>query len=524
MVAKRTSPYSAKDEQQLMVELWDPAISDDPYAFVMFVFPWGQKGTPLEHHHGPRTWQKEKLQQIRDTIAKNRNLERQARDMATKGVIYEIFRDATVSGRGSGKSALVAWLIWWFMSTRIGGTAIITANTETQLKSRTWAELGRWHTMALNAHWFERGAMNLKPAEWFEAELKKQLKVDTGYYYAQAQLWSEENPDAFAGVHNHAGILVVMDEASGIPECIWTVTEGFFTEPVVDRYWLVFSNGRRNTGAFFECFHKNRKYWSCLRLNSLTVEGVDNAPLNAIIDKYGADSDEARVEVYGDFPRQGDRQFISRGEVEDAVERQIEPDNWAPLILGVDVARYGDDSSVLRYRQGRDARSIPAKRFKGLDNVELALEVAHEIDTHFPDAVNIDAGNGTGVIDTLRSWGYKVNEVWFGRKSPEPQWGTFGTWMWDEMRQWIKGGCLPGDQSLIDDLTAREYRFMARSDCQIVEPKEEMKKRGFASPDDADALACTFAFKVARKSDPRIPGGKQAGRVAKGVDYDIFGT
>lgn len=509
---KNAPPISAKDAHDLIVEIM--ALADDPYAFVMFIFPWGKKGSPLEHHTGPRTWQKDELNAIRDHIIKNRNL-------MAQGKSPEVYKSATTSGRGTGKSSLVAWLNIWMMSTRMGATCINTANNETQLKTRTWAELGKWHTLALNSLWFEKTAMSLKPAEWFEVLLKKQLGVDTGYYYSQAQLWSEENPDAFAGVHNHNGILLVFDEASGIPAPIWKVSEGFFTEPVLDRYHFVFSNPRRNTGEFFECFHRFRDYWKRRHLDSRKVEGTDKKVLNDIVEKYGEDSDEARIEVRGEFPRQGDNQFINRELISQATERELTPDPWAPLIMGVDPARYGDDSTIIRFRQGRDARSIPYVKMKGADNMQVANEVAHLAEKYNPDGICIDAGNGTGIIDRLREMGFKVHEVWFGGGSPEPEWANFRTYMWAKVRDWLGGGCIDRDPFLADDLAGPEYRFQKSSDKLVLESKEEMKRRGLASPDHGDALACTFAVKIASKALNTSKTGRKT-RVAKDIDWSPF--
>lgn len=492
------------------------ALKDDPLALVMFIFPWGKKGSPLEHQSGPRSWQKDELESIRLHIIKNKNLMRQ-------GKPPEVYKSATTSGRGTGKSALVAWLNIIFMSTRLGMTCINTANNETQLKTRTWAELGKWHTLALNSHWFEKTAMSLKPAEWFEDLLKKQLGIDTGYYYAQAQLWSEENPDAFAGVHNHNGILLVFDEASGIPAPIWKVSEGFFTEPIMDRYHFVFSNPRRNTGEFFECFHRFRDYWKRRHLDSRKVEGTDKKVLNDIVEKYGEDSDEARIEVKGEFPRQGDSQFINRELITQAVEREITPDEWAPLIMGVDPARYGDDATIIRFRQGRDARSIPYVKMKNADNMQVADKVAELAEKYKPDAICIDAGNGTGIIDRLRQMGFKVHEVWFGSSSPEPEWANFRTYMWAKVRDWLGGGCIDRDPFLLDDLAGPEYRFAKGSDRLVLESKEEMKRRGLASPDHGDALACTFAVKVARRDAATSRHKSRQINVAADMDYDVFG-
>lgn len=497
-----------------MTEIWDPQIADNPYNFVMFAFPWGKAGTPLAAVKGPRSWQRDELQAMAEHITENK-----------KRIIRKqeplVYRSSTVSGRGVGKSGLVSMINLWFMSTVLGGTSIITANTEDQLKSKTWAELGKWHTLMINSHWFERMALSLKPAAWFEDALKKQLKIDTGYYYSSAQLWSEDNPDAFAGTHNYNGTLTVFDEASGIPAPIFTVTEGFFTEPVLHRYWFCFGNGRRNTGPFFETFHKHRKRWRNRNLDSRTVEGTDKAVLNEIVQAHGEESDEARVEVKGQFPKQGDRQFISRSIVEEAVNREIDDDKWAPLYMGVDVARFGDDSTVIRFRQGRNGKVIAPIVVKSMDNMEVADICAEAINKYNPDAVCVDAGNGTGVIDRLKQLNFKVHEVWFGSKSPEKQWANNRTFLWAEMREWLKGAAIDAHPELETDLTAPEYKFMAQSDIMRLETKEELKARGFASPDHADALACTFAVKVARKD--RTASRTAQSRVRKYIAGSNFG-
>lgn len=480
----------------------------------MFVFPWGQKNTPLEKFLGPRSWQEDELKKIAQHIKDNK----MRMDL---GLPPEVYHSATVSGRGPGKSSLVAWLNLWLLSTQPGATAINTANNESQLKSRTWAEVGKWHTLSINSHWFEKTALSLKPQPWFEEVLKRQLKIDTGYFYAQAQLWTEENPDAFAGAHNQAGMLLIFDEASGIPKPIWTVSEGFFTEPILHRYWFVFSNPRRNTGEFYECFHKHRNFWNRRHIDSRTVEGTDKAQLQKIIDKYGADSDEARIEVKGEFPRQGDRQFISREVVEMAQERELLLDEYAALIMGVDPARYGDDATVIRFRQGRNGRVIPPIVLKGKDNMEVANACAHAIDKYNPDAVFIDAGNGTGIIDRLRELKYKVTEVWFGSKAEDEQWANKRTELWARMRDWLGGGCVDRLDDLKDDLVSPQYKFQEKTDQIRLETKEELKARGMASPDHGDALAVTFFQKVARR-DLHTSRTKSRFRVAKGMDYNIF--
>ncbi|WP_143860894.1 terminase [Nitrosovibrio sp. Nv4] len=483
----------------------------------MFAYPWGKEGTPLEHIKGPRTWQREDLQEIGEHI-RNQKL---TKDI---GNIPAMFRKATASGRGSGKSAFLSWLCDWMMTTRIGSTSIVTANTEAQLESRTFAEIGKWTTLLINEHWFEQGKRYFRPAEWFKKLLHDQLKIDTNYYYCQGQTWSAEKPDAFAGVHNHNGVLLLMDEGSGIDSSIWKVSEGFFTEPIIDRYWMAYSNPRANSGAFFDCFHSAKNFWRLRQLDSRTVDGVDPKAYEGIINQYGVDSDEARVEVYGQFPIQGNNQFISNALVQASQEREIPYDQGAPLIMGVDIARYGNDSTVIRFRQGRDGRSIPAVRMKNMDLVYQTNEIAHWIDKTNPDAVNIDAGNaGAGIIDMLRSRKYRVNEVWFGSSASSKEWANKRTEMYASIKAWLPGGALDTDSALFRDLTAPEYHFHGKSqDAVMLESKDSMKARGLPSPDDGDAFALTFAVNVARR-DIRASRYASRGRQAQDVDYNLFG-
>lgn len=268
----QTTIYSAQDEQTLMARLWAPAIKDNPLAFVMYAFPWGSKGTPLEHFQGPRKWQREVLQQIADHIKSNNGK-----------IDFETLRLAVSSGRGIGKSALVSWITIWMLTTRIGSTTIISANSESQLRSVTWAEITKWLAMAINSHWFEVSATRLMPAKWITELVERDLKKGTRYWGVEGRLWSEENPDAYAGVHNFDGVCVIFDEASGIADGIWSVTSGFFTENTPHRFWFAFSNPRRNSGYFYETFHSKRDFWRTKIVDARTVEGTDKQTYEAII-------------------------------------------------------------------------------------------------------------------------------------------------------------------------------------------------------------------------------------------------
>ena len=507
--------YRIEDEQSLITELHDPQIKDDLEAFVLFAYPWGKPDTWLEPYKGPRHWQRDELQALTDHIKTN-----DARLKA--GENPKLWRQCTASGRGSGKSALVAWLVNWMMTTRLGSTTIVTANTEPQLKSKTFAEIGKWTNSLINGHWFESTVLSVRPAPWFGKAVKEQLGIDTGYYYAQGQLWAEENPDAFAGTHNHFGCQVIMDEASGIPNQIFTVTAGFFTDLIRDRYWHVFSNPRRNSGGFYDCFHDPTSPWRKRQLDVRTVEGIDPEFAEDLIQKFGIDSDPVRIEVLGQFPKQGDRQFINNALVREAQQREVVQDDGAALVMGVDIARFGHATSEFCFRKGRDARSIPTQSYRNRDNMFLVKEIAQAIDKYHPDAVCIDAGNGTGVIDRLRELGYRVHEVWFGGASSTPEWANKRTEMWADLRDWLGGGGIALSPQLFSDLTAPEYGPHGKAgDATMLETKEHLHDRGFNSPDQGDALALTFAVRVSRR-DTQTARSTSRVRQAQGLDYNVF--
>ena len=513
---KAKQVYTAQGEQELMTELLDPNLADDLRAHVMFMYPWGKENTPLERFREPRKWQIAELEEKTDHLRRNKQRIQQ-------GLVPEVWMGSKASGRGIGKSAEVSFEGMWMMTTRLGSTSIFTANTEAQLVSRTMAELGKWHTLAINSHWFDRNAMSLRPAEWFKTLLEEQLKIDTGYYYLQAQLWSEEKPDAFAGVHNHNGVMLKFDEASGIPQSIFSVSEGFFTEPVLDRYWDLYGNPRNNTGAFFESHHRFRDFWRAKQIDARTVEGTDPKVYQKIIDQYGVDSDEARIEVYGEFPNAGARQFIPMDFIEDARSRELFPDSGAPLILAADVGRYGEDPSVIRFRQARDARSIPAQRFLGLDTMAFADRIADAAGKYNPDAIVVDEnGVGGGVVDRLRQLGFKVHGVNSqGAPTDKAKYINLRAELYDLMKDWLRIGCIDDSSTLRDDLKSPEFDFNNPKALLQVESKEKMKARGLASPNDSDALMMTFAVHPARR-DLRSSSSRRKGAVAKGIEFDVF--
>jgi hypothetical protein len=487
----------------LMASLWTPALKDDPLKFVSFLFPWGQKNTPLENFSGPRKWQREVLRDIGEHIKQNNGK-----------IDFNVLRMAVSSGRGIGKSALVSWLVIWMLSTRIGSTTIVSANSETQLRSVTWAEITKWLALSLNSHWFEVSATRVMPAKWLTELVERDLKKGTRYWGVEGRLWSEENPDAYAGVHNFDGVMLIFDEASGISDAIWAVAAGFFTENTPNRFWMAFSNPRRNTGYFYEAFNAKRDFWQTQNIDARTVEDTDKAVYEQIIAEYGEDSAQARVEVFGEFPSAGDGQFIGPSLVNDAGNRPKYKDTSAPIVLGIDPARGGADSTVIVARQGRDIVAI--KRYHGEDTMTIVGRVIDAIEEFKPALTVIDEGGlGYGILDRLNEQRYKVRGVNFGWKAKNPvMWGNKRAELWGAMKEWLRTASIPPDKQLKADLIGPMTKPNSAGTI-FLEGKKEMRSRGLASPDAADALAVTFAFPVAHReynsrNEPRKAYGQSS--------------
>lgn len=449
----------------------------DPLKYVKLAYPWGETGV-LKEHTGPDTWQENLLKELGQQL-----------QQGTKGAI----RMATASGHGVGKSALVSWVVQWFISTRPHPQIIVTANTREQLLKKTFRELAVWHKRMINAHWFE----------WTATKFYAKEHPET--WFAAAIPWSKEHSEAFAGTHAEH-VLVLFDEASGIDDVIWEVTEGAMTTK--GAAWLAFGNPTRNTGRFRECFGRFAHRWTNYRIDSRTAKMTDKDQLKQWIDDYGEDSDFARIRIKGEFPRAGSTQFIPGDIVDRAMRNTVAVDEEnAVKVLGVDVARFGDDQTIITYRQGN--KVLPLRKFRELDTMQVAAIVAEVIDDWEPDCTFVDgAGLGAGVVDRLRQLNYRVVDVQAGSSPDDKEkYANKRAEIWGRMRDWLKGDVeLPEDDGLKSALTGLEYGYNNRMAIQL-EKKDDMKKRGLASPDEADSLAMTFAEPVRAIRDIYLPVG-----------------
>lgn len=486
---------------------WLASVKNDPMAFVLGAFPWGEAG-PLAKFEGPEPWQCRLLESIRTGLL-------------TPNQAVQIAR---ASGHGIGKSALVAWITLWAFTTFPDTRGVVTANTETQLKTKTWAELGKWFNLFIGREHFQLTATAL---------LSRDPSRERTWRIDQVP-WSEKNPQAFAGLHNKGKrLLLIFDEASEIADTIWETAEGALTDSDTEIFWLVFGNPTRNTGRFRECFNPAGlgRFWDSAQIDAREVNAnITNRSLHdRWIEAYGEDSDFVRVRVRGVFPRSGEMEFISAADVDAAMSREPVSSLTDPLALGIDVARYGANETVFWFRKGRDAATIPAQSYRGLNTVEVAAKVSSAFYSFHTDGIFIDGGGvGGGVVDNVRALQLYCWDVQFGGKddvggmptgNPGERYANKRAAMWGALRSWLNHGTLPQDPDLKAQLLSPHYGLNARGEIQL-ESKEDMMRRGCASPDKADALALTFAYPLQPTAQA---GGLHARRPAMAeTEYDPY--
>jgi hypothetical protein len=451
----------------------------EPEKWLQYAFRWGHG--PLEGQ-SPDRWQLQFFEDLGRAIR-----ERKFNHVDPVDPILM----AVASGHGIGKSALSAWLVLFILSTRPRSIGMITANTGEQLRGKTMAAIVKWKELCIVGHWFEASTGDL----WIRH------KDHPATWRADCVTWRENRPEAFAGLHAASSTpFYIFDESSGIPDVIWDTAEGGLTdgEPI----FVALGNPTRNSGRFHALFGARRHRWNTRQIDARDCRLPNKRLHQEWIQDHGVDSDFVRVKVRGLFPMASSRQLIPSDLV--AAGRTVPPRCLIsdPIVIGVDVARYGDDESVIACRKGRDARSIPWKYYRGLNTMQLAsriIEFRQDLESRGlrVSAMFIDAtGIGAGVIDRLAQLEYDPIEVHFGSTNCAPAFKRKDAEMWVAVREWLRGGgAIPDDDVLAKQLEAREYDYDAVERIYL-ESKEDMKERGEESPDRADALALTFTYPI----------------------------
>ena len=486
----------------------------DPLGFVLFAYDWS--GDPqlqvarlpepwslvYNSEFGPDQWACEFLDEIGRQVRANRF------DGITP---VKPIREAVASGHGIGKSAMAGWLVDWLMSTRPHAVGTVTANTNQQLESKTWAEIAKWTKRCITGHWFDvstgRGSMKMTHKQFPES------------WKCFAQSCAKENSEAFAGQHAPTSTsFYVFDESSNIDDALNEVSEGGLTDGEPMKF--AFGNPTRNSGWFKGCFHGMRHRWGTRHVDSREVQITNKTNIEEQIKDYGLDSDFVKVRIRGLFPSQSVKQFISSADVDAAYGRHLREEqyNFAPKILTLDNAWEGDDEGVIGLRQGLKFEVL--EHFAKNDNdVAIANKLARYEDELHADAVFIDGGYGTGVVSIGQTLGRNWILVWFSEASNDAGCLNKRAEMAKLTRDWLKsGGAIPKDQVLYNDLIGPET--VPRLDGKIqLESKKDMKARGLPSPGRFDALMLTFAHPVHAK---RLEGIGQGATGSQAREYDPY--
>jgi phage terminase large subunit len=389
------------------------------------------------------------------------------------------------SGHGTGKSTSASWAMLWYVLLRFPNKVVVTAPTSGQLFDALFAELKRW---------INELPKQLQPMLTVKSD-RVELAAAPSEAFISARTSRAETPEALAGVHSE-NVLLVVDEASGVPEKVFEAAAGSMSGHSATT--ILLSNPTRSSGTFFESQTRLAgswwtRRWSCVDSPLVSEEFVDEMRL-----RYGEESNAFRIRVLGEFPLADDDTIIPFHLVESAMHRDIETTPDLKPIWAIDPARFGTDRTAFCKRVGNVVTEI--KSWQGVDLMGTVGRVMAEYEalplSQRPSEILVDSiGVGGGVVDRLRELGAPVRGV---NVSEVPSMGqtynNLRTELWFKTKAWLEDrSCkIPNNDDLLADLTGIRYAFTSSGKMQA-ESKDAMKKRGLKSPDLADAVCLTMA-------------------------------
>ena len=405
------------------------------------------------------------------------------------------------AGHGVGKSAVCAIAVVWFMTTRYPQKTVVTAPAAGQLFDVLYPEIKKWVGVLPPA--IRELFVVFTDRIVLKAELDRKIEES----FVSAKTSSMDRPEAMAGVHSE-NVLLIFDEASGIPEAVYRAASGSMSGH--NATTILIGNPTRNAGTFFDTHHSMKDNWHRLHWSGIGNRLVSPDFINDTRDRWGERSNEYRVMVLGEFPVAEARVLIAAELVDAAMVRDVVLNVRDPIVYGVDVARFGDDRSVICKRQGNVVLEIKAQR--GLDLMGTVGWVASEARVDGPSEIMVDSiGLGSGVADRLRELKFNVRDV----NVAEATAMNLGAYrlrdeLWIQVRDWLnQRTCkLPKDDDLRMELSSACYDYHSTGQYKI-ESKDSMKQRMRHSPDLADALCLTFAGQgalVGGRAPAWIPG------------------
>lgn len=405
------------------------------------------------------------------------------------------------SGHGVGKSTVASWGMAWrlfcFQDTKV----VVTAPSAGQLFDALFAELKSW--------------IRRMPLAWQELVTVKAdriaLTADPDRNFVSARTARAESPEALQGVHA-AHVLLVVDEASGVPEAVFEAARGSMSSE--NATTLLLGNPTRSSGFFYDTHTRNKAFWKTLRVSSTESSRVSPKYAEEVARDYGEDSNAYRIRVLGEFPKGDDDTVIALHLAEAAVGRDVTPGPEQGRVWGLDCARMGDDQSVLTRMWGRSLETLP-ESWKKLTTMQLVGRVKQIWDQTPPSVrpveINVDAiGLGAGVADRLAELGLPARSINVAEApSLKGQYRNLRTELWFKGREWFESrkGSLPeGSDRLIADLVSVRYGVQSNG-ALFVEPKAETKKRLRRSPDFADSFLLCLASDAVTASAGRNSTG-----------------
>ena len=433
------------------------ALRNDPVLFVKTVL-----------QAQPQKWQREAL----ETIAKNNRL-------------------AIRSGHAVGKTTTLAFIILWFLTTRPPCKIACTANSASQLEQILWSEIQKWHKR------MPQGFQNE-----FDFRTDKITLKNAPDSFCVARTSRRENPEALQGFHS-PNMLFIIDEASGVPDIIFEVAQGAMSTH--NAKTIMVGNPNRASGFFFDAFGKNAESWKTMTVSCEDADTVDPQYVEDMKRQYGEESNVFRVRVLGLPPTTDENAIMGRSLVESAIGRDVEATNVLP-VWGIDIARMGSDRCALCKRKG-NVITEPIKFWSGKDLMETVGIIVAEFEStpykERPSEILIDSiGLGAGVVDRLVEIDLPARGINVAESSSmSDRYMRLRDELWFKCREWFeqKDVLMPDQDELVNELTAVQYEILSSGKFKV-ESKEQMKKRGYRSPDIADALMLTFAGLAVRAS------------------------
>lgn len=427
-------------------------------------------------------------------------------------------RLALKASKGPGKTCLLAWLAWNFLLTRPHPKIAAVSISADNLADNLWTEMSMWqHKSPLLTAMFK----------WTKTRIESRQSPET--WWMSARSWSktanaQEQSNTLAGLHAEY-ILFLLDESGSMPDAIMASAEAALSS-CTEGHIIQAGNPTHLEGPLYRACSSEKHLWFVYEISG-DPDDPKRAPRVSIqwareqIEKYGRNDPFVLVNVYGQFPPSSLNSLVGPDDISAAQRRSYRDGDiaGAPRVLGVDVARFGDDFSVIFPRQGLVAFSPITHR--DLDGTQGAGLTARKWGDWDADAVFIDdtGGYGAAWIDGLRQLGRTPIGVGFANSPNDPRYANKRAEMYFLLADWIKnGGQLPPkDVDGMDELTRAltQTRYSFKGDRMIIERKEELKARIGISPDHADALALTFAQPVTAKACAM-------GRPRHTVDFDPF--